>query len=137
MEDGTEDTPQTSGGRTGGSLQLPVLPGPDRPLLHLAVEFRDDLDVALAEHKLLAVAQSGADPPECAMIVDIPLDTIPPPNPTSSRDMIAYAQLVRTNESNQLKRYDISMTARIWWHAAQRQAQQSGPGERDAHDVQL
>ena len=48
---------------------LPVVPGPDRPLalLHKAVDFREELDVCLAENKLLGVAQTGADPDEAVI----------------------------------------------------------------------
>ena len=45
----------TSGGH-GLGKDLPVMPGPEKPLLHIAIEFVEMLDNALAEHQMLNVA---------------------------------------------------------------------------------
>ena len=46
---------ETSGGH-GLGKDLPVMPGPEKPLLHIAIEFVEMLDNALAEHQMLNVA---------------------------------------------------------------------------------
>ena len=65
--------PESSGGRSGNDL--PVMPGPEKPLLHIAIEFVEMLDNALAEHQLLNVAH-GELPAEAACIYDVPLQLV-------------------------------------------------------------
>ena len=50
----TDGAPESSGGHGAG--ELPVMPGPEKPLLHIAIEFVEMLDNALAEHQMLNVA---------------------------------------------------------------------------------
>ena len=48
--------PSESSGGDGSGKDLPVMPGPEKPLLHIAIEFVEMLDNALAEHQMLNVA---------------------------------------------------------------------------------
>ena len=48
--------PTESSGGDGSGKDLPVMPGPEKPLLHIAIEFVEMLDNALAEHQMLNVA---------------------------------------------------------------------------------
>ena len=48
---------ETSGGRGSGN-DLPVMPGPEKPLLHTAIEFVETLDNTLAEHQMLNIAHT-------------------------------------------------------------------------------
>ena len=48
--------PSESSGGHGSGNDLPVMPGPEKPLLHIAIEFVESLDNALAEHQMLNVA---------------------------------------------------------------------------------
>ena len=71
---------ETSGGHGSGN-DLPVMPGPEKPLLHIAIEFVEMLDNALAEHQMLNVAH-GELPAEAACIYDVPIETIALPAST-------------------------------------------------------
>ena len=57
--------PSESSGGDGSGKDLPVMPGPEKPLLHLAIEFVEMLDNALAEHQMLNIAH-GEMPAEAA-----------------------------------------------------------------------
>ena len=71
---GDADGPlESSGGRSGNDL--PVMPGPEKPLLHIAIEFVESLDNALAEQQMLNVAH-GELPAEAACIIDVPIDAV-------------------------------------------------------------
>ena len=59
---------------------LPVMPGPEKPLLHIAIEFVEMLDNVLAEHQMLSVAH-GELPAEAACIIDVPIDAVALPCP--------------------------------------------------------
>ena len=65
--------PESSGGRSGNDL--PVMPGPEKPLLHIAIEFVESLDNALAEQQMLNVAH-GELPAEAACIIDVPIEAV-------------------------------------------------------------
>ena len=51
------------------------MPGPEKPLLHIAIEFVEMLDNALAEHQMLNVAH-GESPAEAACIIDVPIEAV-------------------------------------------------------------
>ena len=70
---------ESSGGRSGNDL--PVMPGPEKPLLHIAIEFVESLDNALAEHQMLNVAH-GELPAEAACIIDVPIEAVALPDPS-------------------------------------------------------
>ena len=70
--------PESSGGRSGNDL--PVMPGPEKPLLHIAIEFVESLDNALAEQQMLNVAH-GELPADAACIIDVPIDAVALPDP--------------------------------------------------------
>ena len=57
------------------------MPGPEKPLLHIAIEFVEMLDNALAEHQMLNVAH-GELPAEAACIYDVPIESIALPDPS-------------------------------------------------------
>ena len=71
--------PEASGGHGPGN-DLPVMPGPEKPLLHIAIEFVEALDNTLAEHQMLNVAH-GEMPAEAACIFDVPIDAVALPDP--------------------------------------------------------
>ena len=56
LQMGDAGGPTESSGRDGSGKDLPVMPGPEKPLLHIAIEFVEMLDNALAEHQMLNVA---------------------------------------------------------------------------------
>ena len=59
--------PSESSGGGGSGKDLPVMPGPEKPLLHIAIEFVEMLDNALAEHQMLNVAH-GELPAEAKVL---------------------------------------------------------------------
>ena len=66
---------ETSGGHGSGN-DLPVMPGPEKPLLHTAIEFVETLDNTLAEHQMLNIAH-GELPADAACIIDVPIEAVP------------------------------------------------------------
>ena len=73
--------PSESSGGGGSGKDLPVMPGPEKPLLHIAIEFVETLDNTLAEHQMLSIAH-GEMPAEAACIFDVPIDAVGLPDPT-------------------------------------------------------
>ena len=73
LQMGDSGGPSESSGGHGSAKDLPVMPGPEKPLLHIAIEFVEMLDNALAEHQMLNVAH-GELPAEAACIIDVPID---------------------------------------------------------------
>ena len=69
---------ETSGGRGSGN-DLPVMPGPEKPLLHTAIEFVETLDNTLAEHQMLNIAH-GELPADAACIIDVPIEAVALPD---------------------------------------------------------
>ena len=59
LQMGDAGGPTESSGRDGSGKDLPVMPGPEKPLLHIAIEFVEMLDNALAEHQMLNVAHAS------------------------------------------------------------------------------
>ena len=84
---------ETSGGHGSGN-DLPVMPGPEKPLLHTAIEFVETLDNTLAEHQMLNIAH-GELPADAACIIDVPIEAVALPDPShpQSRADLQYAQL--------------------------------------------
>ena len=72
---GDSGGPSESSGGHGSAKDLPVMPGPEKPLLHIAIEFVEMLDNALAEHQMLNVAH-GELPAEAACIYDVPIERL-------------------------------------------------------------
>ena len=58
LQMGDSGGPSESSGGDGSGKDLPVMPGPEKPLLHIAIEFVEMLDNALAEHQMLNVAHA-------------------------------------------------------------------------------
>jgi hypothetical protein len=73
--------PGDTGRAMTSSNDLPVMPGPEKPLLHIAIEFVETLDNTLAEHQMLNIAH-GEMPAEAACIFDVPIDAVGLPDPT-------------------------------------------------------
>ena len=71
---GDSGGPSESSGGHGSAKDLPVMTGPEKPLLHIAIEFVEMLDNALAEHQMLNVAH-GELPAEAACIYDVPIES--------------------------------------------------------------
>ena len=59
LQMGDAGGPSESSGGHGSAKDLPVMPGPEKPLLHIAIEFVEMLDNALAEHQMLNVAHTA------------------------------------------------------------------------------
>ena len=75
--------PSESSGGHGSGSDLPVMPGPEKPLLHIAIEYVEMLDNALAEHQMLNVAH-GELPAEAACIIAAVLSTARHKRPLST-----------------------------------------------------
>ena len=57
--------------------------------MHIAIEFVEMLDNALAEHQMLNVAH-GELPAEAACIIDVPIETVALPDPSHPQYGSAY-----------------------------------------------
>ena len=106
--------PSESSGGGGSGKDLPVMPGPEKPLLHIAIEFVEMLDNALAEHQMLNVAH-GELPAEAACIYDVPIESIALPDPSDryySSAMVKRLEIQTRNQSNRAKRLTIVFNSR-------------------------
>ena len=102
LQMGDAGGPSESSGGGGSGKDLPVMPGPEKPLLHIAIEFVEMLDNALAEHQMLNVAH-GELPAEAACIYDVPIETIALPDPSDryySSAMVKRLEIQTRNQSN-------------------------------------
>ena len=90
--------PESSGGRSGNDL--PVMPGPEKPLLHIAIEFVESLDNALAEQQMLNVAH-GELPADAACIYDVPIESIALPDPSDRYYSSALVKRLEIQTRNQ------------------------------------
>ena len=54
------DLPNPRSGGGGSGKDLPVMPGPEKPLLHIAIEFVEMLDNALAEHPKCSTSRTAS-----------------------------------------------------------------------------
>ena len=96
--------PESSGGRSGNDL--PVMPGPEKPLLHIAIEFVESLDNALAEQQMLNVAH-GELPAEAACIIDVPIEAVALPDPGDryyASALVKRLEIQTRNQSNRARR---------------------------------
>ena len=104
--------PESSGGRSGNDL--PVMPGPEKPLLHIAIEFVESLDNALAEQQMLNVAH-GELPADAACIIDVPIDAVALPDPGDryyASAMVKRLEIQTRNQSNRARRLAIVFNSR-------------------------
>ena len=98
--------------------ELPEYPGSDF-LAHNAATWLENTTAKLGYLKLLAVA-NGRDHPTAACIVDVDLTTLPelpPEHRDYSRRVEARSRILAQNESNDRKRYTITMDARTELYA--------------------
>ena len=92
------------------------MPGPEKPLLHIAIEFVEMLDNALAEHQMLNVAH-GELPAEAACIYDVPIETIALPDPSDryySSALVKRLEIQTWNQSNRARRLTIDVVEVQW-----------------------
>ena len=104
---------ETSGGHGSGN-DLPVMPGPEKPLLHLAIEFVEMLDNALAEHQMLNIAH-GEMPAEAACIFDVPIEAVALPDPSDryyGSALVKRLEIQTRNQSNRARRLTIVFNSR-------------------------
>ena len=104
--------PESSGGRSGNDL--PVMPGPEKPLLHIAIEFVESLDNALAEQQMLNVAH-GELPADAACIIDVPIDAVALPDPGDryyASALVKRLEIQTRNQSNRARRLAIVFNSR-------------------------
>ena len=114
LQMGDAGGPTESSGRDGSGKDLPVMPGPEKPLLHIAIEFVEMLDNALAEHQMLNVAH-GELPAEAACIYDVPIESIALPDPSDryySSALVKRLEIQTRNQSNRAKRLTIVFNTR-------------------------
>ena len=100
LQMGDAGGPSESSGGDGSGKDLPVMPGPEKPLLHIAIEFVEMLDNALAEHQMLNVAH-GELPAEAACIYDVPIESIALPDPSDRYYSSALVKRLEIQTRNQ------------------------------------
>ena len=104
---------ETSGGRGSGN-DLPVMPGPEKPLLHTAIEFVETLDNTLAEHQMLNIAH-GELPADAACIYDVPIEAVALPDPSHPQygsALVKRLEIQTKNQSNRVRRLTIVFNSR-------------------------
>ena len=104
---------ETSGGRGSGN-DLPVMPGPEKPLLHTAIEFVETLDNTLAEHQMLNIAH-GELPADAACIIDVPIEAVALPDPSHPQygsALVKRLEIQTKNQSNRVRRLTIVFNSR-------------------------
>ena len=114
LQMGDSGGPSESSGGDGSAKDLPVMPGPEKPLLHIAIEFVEMLDNALAEHQMLNVAH-GELPAEAACIYDVPIESIALPDPSDryySSALVKRLEIQTRNQSNCARRLTIVFNTR-------------------------
>ena len=114
LQMGDSGGPSESSGGDGSAKDLPVMPGPEKPLLHIAIEFVEMLDNALAEHQMLNVAH-GELPAEAACIYDVPIESIALPDPSDryySSALVKRLEIQTRNQSNRARRLTIVFNTR-------------------------
>ena len=90
------------------------MPGPEKPLLHIAIEFVEMLDNALAEHQMLNVAH-GELPAEAACIIDVPIEAVALPDPSHPQygsALVKRLEIQTKNQSNRARRLTIVFNSR-------------------------
>ena len=86
--------PESSEGRSGNDL--PVMPGPEKPPLHIAIEFVESLDsgrksrrlrfynlrfIGRGKNPLAHPSRQPLMPAEAACIIDVPIEAVALPDP--------------------------------------------------------
>ena len=138
LQMGDAGGPSESSGGDGSGKDLPVMPGPEKPLLHIAIEFVEMLDNALAEHQMLNVAH-GELPAEAACIYDVPIESIALPDPSDryySSALVKRLEIQTRNQSNRARRLTIVFNTRtrlfVWNAHSLGQTEKSGLRTGDA-----
>ena len=112
------DSDVSSGNTSTAIGELPEYPGSDF-LAHNAATWLENATAKLGDLKLLAVA-NGRDHPAAACIVDVDLANLPelpPEHRDYSRRVETRSRMIAQNESNDRKRYTITMDARTELYA--------------------
>ena len=104
---------QASGTLSDGS---PDVPSGHPPLLHAAIDYREKMEVHLAEKHLLKVAL-GQPPASCRQLIDHDMSLILLADPNlPQRDFLRLLEIhmrcERDNSVNAAKRYELDMNAR-------------------------
>ena len=131
LQMGDSGGPSESSGGHGSAKDLPVMPGPEKPLLHIAIEFVEMLDNALAEHQMLNVAH-GELPAEAACIIDVPIEAVALPDPSHPQygsALVKRLEIQTKNQSNRARRLTIVFNSRTkLFGMLVRSAQPKNPG---------